>query len=108
MNIEDLVKLSPILVNIIVSFVSILATHEISKHTINNNRKLNEENAKINAVNVGKNRIIYGVEEMIIDSSDSLKKLNEKLNSESYAILAVSTNLSNFSQRIYSLGKIKL
>ncbi len=108
MPIEDLIKLSPILVNIVVSLVSILATHEISKHTINANRKLNEENSKINAENVGKNRVIYGVEEMIIDSPNSLKQLNEKLNSESYAILAVSTNLSNFSQRTYSLGKIKL
>ena len=47
MIIEDLIKLAPILVNITVSLVSILATHEISKYTINTNRKLNEENAKI-------------------------------------------------------------
>jgi len=52
-TIEDFIKLSPILVNNC-SLVSILATHEISKHTINANRKLNEENTKINTENAVK------------------------------------------------------
>ena len=76
MPIEDLIKLSPILVNIVVSLVSILATHEISKHTINANRKLNEENSKINAENVGKNRELFNICKTIYGHKDepALKK----------------------------------
>ena len=107
MNIEDWVRLSPIFVNILVSLASILVTNEISKRTIDANQKLNQENVKINKENVGKNRVIYSVEEACVDGLDSLKRLNEKLNSENYTILMVSTNLGNTSQRIYSLGKIK-
>ena len=59
--------------------------------------------------NAGKNRVIYTVEEMSINSNPkSQEDLNKKLSSENYTILAVSTPPSTMAMmRIYSLGKIK-
>lgn len=100
--------MSPFLGGLLISIITIFVNAALSWYTINTNRKLNAENVKTNAENAGKNRVIYGVEEMTVtESAESLKKLNDKLNLENYAILAVSTNRGNFSQRIYSLGKIK-
>ena len=96
--------ITPILINVIVSLFSILAALEISKHTINANRKLNEENIKINAENAGKNRTIYGVEVMSADDKSGLKI---KLDSGNYTILNAYANPGSFSNTVVVLGKIK-
>ena len=58
--------------------------------------------------NVGKNRTIYEVEELINDTStkNSIKKLNDKLNTKKYTILSVHQDFGNFTKRIYVLGRI--
>ena len=99
-----LMTITPILINVIVSLFSILATLEISKHTTDTNRKLNEENLKINAENAGKNRTIYGVEVMSADDKNGLKI---KLDSGNYTILNAYANPSTWSNTVVVLGKIK-
>jgi len=105
MTVENLVKFSPVFINLIISLVSILATLEISKHTTNTNRKLNEDNIKTNAENAGKNRIIYGVE--VLNSGD-IKNIQEKLDSGNYTVLNAYANPSSWGNTIIILGKIKL
>lgn len=104
-----LITATPILINFVVSLLSILATLEISKHTINSNRKLNEENIKINAENAGKNRVIYATEQMDVGNNDRAIGLilNAKLGSGEYTILSAFVNLGNTSQTRYVLGRIK-
>ena len=59
--------------------------------------------------NAGKNRVIYTIEEMPINSNPkSQEELNKKLSSGNYTVLTVSTPSSTVAMmRIYSLGKIK-
>lgn len=99
---EKLVSISPVLINFVVTLISILATYEISKKSIGENRKINEENA-------GKNRIIYASEEIKIDikKEDSFKLLNEKLSTGNYAILSAVQDRDNLTYRLFFLGKIK-
>lgn len=101
---DKFVGLTPILINFTVTLISILATQEISKHTIDTNRKLNEANAKINAENAGKNRTIYGVEVMSADDKNNLKT---KLDSGNYTILNAYANPSSWGNTIVVLGRIK-
>lgn len=107
--IEKLVSVTPILVNCLVSIISIIIGALISKHTIDTNKKLNVENAKINAANAGKNRIIYGVEEIPARTyrPADYDPLNKKLSSGNYTILSVIQDSGNNSQRLFMLGKIK-
>lgn len=99
---DKMIGLAPILVNLVITLITILITHEISKHTINTNRKLNEENA-------GKNRAIYETEQMNIspDNKTLKEKLNNMLNSGNYTILSAFVNSGNFSETRFILGKIK-
>ena len=101
---DKIVVLTPILINFAITLISVLATYEISKHTINTNRKLNEENAKINAENVGKNRTIYGV---VVMSADDKNNLKVNLDSGNYTILNAYANPSAWSNTIVVLGRIK-
>lgn len=100
--VEKLVSMSPVLINFVVTLISILATYEISKKTISENHKINEENA-------GKNRIIFASEEVFINTlnKDSFKALNEKLSTGNYAILNVLQDSHNSINRLFTLGKIK-
>jgi hypothetical protein len=106
MGIEDfLIKFSPVLVNIFVSLTSALVALEISKYTINTNRKLNEENTKVNAENAGKNRTIYEIEQQMLPGG--MNSIKEKLASGNYTVLNSFSNPSSWSSIIVILGKIK-
>jgi len=92
----------------IISALTILVNLFISIHTINTNRKLNDENTKINAENAGKNRVIHEIDQIDTSKRDpAFKDLNDKLNSGDYTILSAFVNHGNTSQTRYVLGKIK-
>ena len=95
----------PVLENIIVSIVSALIGYKISTHTINTNRRLNEENAKINAENAGKNRIIYEIDRM--GSPGQMNLIKEKLETGNYTVLNSFSDPGNWSNVIVILGKLK-
>lgn len=97
----------PILMNAGLSLVSIIVCYKISTHTINTNQRLNEENAKINAENAGKNRIIYEIERMESESARQMNLIKEKLETGNYTVLNSFSDPGNFSNVIVILGKIK-
>lgn len=109
MLIDKMIGFAPILINFVITLISILATYEISKYTINANRKLNEENTKINAENAGKNRVIYETEQMNISQDNKMlkEKLSNMLNSGNYTILSAFVNLGNTTETRFILGKVK-
>ena len=100
----DWEKWSPVVINILLSMATILTAYNISKHTIDANRKINEENIKVNAENAGKNRIIYEVEQ--IETPSGKETLKEKLATGNYAVLNSFSNPSCWSSVIVVLGKI--
>ena len=59
--------------------------------------------------NIGKNRIIYEVEEVGIskDDSNSMLELNKKLSSGKYTILNTQQDMGNTRMYKYVLGRIK-
>jgi len=95
---------APVVINITISIVTILVAYKISKHTIDANRKINEDNLKVNAENAGKNRIIYGVEQ--IETPSGAKMLKKKLATGNYTVLNSFSNPSCWSSVIVVLGKI--
>ena len=89
----------------IISVITILVNLLISLRTIHTNREIQKENAKINAENAGKNRIIYGVEVMRENDKSNLKI---KLESGNYTILnAYAEPAALTSNTVVVLGKIK-
>lgn len=88
--------------SILVGVGSIIANLCIASRTISTNKEIAKENA-------GKNRVIYSIEEVEIDASDSKRKigLDKKLSSGDYTILTTYTFPGNQNLRVYSLGKIK-
>lgn len=59
--------------------------------------------------NVGKNRIIYDVEEIMVDKTKSncFENLNKKLNVGEYTVLNTYQDKGDSQTRIFVLGKIK-
>ena len=99
---DMLITIAPILVNCLVSIISIIIGYLISKHTIDTNKKINIENA-------GKNRAIYSIEQMDIARDDRAfsELLNKMLSKGEYTILSAFVNIGNTTQTRYILGKIK-
>lgn len=98
---EKLISVTPVLINFVVTLISILATYEISKKTISENRKINDENA-------GKNRIIYGVESIPVSSdlTSPIEVLNQKLSSGNYTVINSHQDERNHRIYRYIIGKI--
>ena len=106
MSKEDIIRISPILINALVSLVSIFIGYRISRYTINTNRDLNQENQRISAENAGKNRIIYEIERLA--SPSGMDSIREKLGTGNYTVLNSFSDPGNWGSVIVILGKIRL
>ena len=58
--------------------------------------------------NVGKNRIIYEIEEIRVQSHSDFKTLNDKLNIGKHTLLNTYQDVRNYANTIYVLGKVKV
>lgn len=100
-NFQNIIGIITVCINLLIGAGAIITNIIISSRTIRANKDINRENA-------GKNRIIYGIEIQTITEGDtkSIKRINEMLNSGNYTILSSFQNMSNYSERVYTLGKV--
>jgi len=98
-----------IIVQIFIAATAIISAWYIARYQIQEGRKLNAENLKINEENAGKNRVIYSTEQMNVSQDNKLAndKLKSLLNSGNYTILSAFVNSGNTTETRYVLGKIK-
>ena len=87
----------------IIGIISVAANIGVAWWSIWTNRKIELENA-------GKNRTIYQIEEVKVNtgSATGFNNLNEKLNSGKYTVMNVIQDSGGCNNRIYTWGKIKV
>ena len=95
----------PVIAGTIVSLITVFVNYKISTRTIETNKNLNSENAKISAENAGKNRIIYEIERY--GSPGQMTLIQDKLATGKYTVLNSFADPGSFANVVIVLGKIK-
>ena len=93
-----------IIVQIVILFLTLISAWCIAMYQMQEGRKLNTENLKVNEENAGKNRTIYDIEVM---SSNDISNLKIKLSSGDYTILNAFAHPSSGEKTVIVIGKIK-